>query len=562
MSIHKPTEILLVTNNGLVQTSGGSTKLAKGVVGIANRALPNTVDGVPLVNAFPATGNYEIRYGVSDYPVTRSNSNKSWRSLPFNLDEIVDIKVSAPSLKSAVDEVWIGYDGINEDSAISLENGETALFDIMLKGEGLALLGYPNGEFIHQFAITAPTTGDVNMQKLIIEAVEDLKNVQLYGGASITDYVDITPVDSTRIDPVGTDFTIYTLTVPNAGTSNDQALVKQQYPNLDIKFSGSVGGQAQYVVAATSQPTAFNVVTTTITTDCDEYVSSADTTTTINWVAGETCTAVEQEYILTLADDECGENRLEEVEAAYPDLDISLVVQIPGEGEDPDITSVNCQSQYTTTILSDIICEECSPIILDLISSEAPHPFDMIEWTRAEEAFDEAALLGIRFRGKETVSEADYPYDKFVPFVDDFVRISVSGGYTESVMENFIPRTNPFPVRLIRRGYQREALGYTFRDLEDRARVYFTGVPSYSKKEVYAELVTGQETLLKNSAQYAMYSITIRRKRYAQSLSQTHEQNVKYDLLVEVGKHKSLETFVNTLATAAGLPTVQAYGGQ
>lgn len=559
MSIHKPTEILMVTNNGLVQTSGGSTKLAKGVVGIANRALPNTVAGIPLVNSFNATGNYEIRYGVSDYPATRSTSNKSWRSLPFQLDEVVDIKVTAPSLKSAVDEVWIGYDGINDDSAITLENGETALFDIMLKGEGLALLGYPNGEFIHQFSITAPTTGDVNMQELIIQAVKDLKDVQLYGGASITDYVEITPIDSTRTAPTGTDFTIYTLTVPNAGNGNDQAIVKQQYPTLDIKFAGSVNGSAQYVVAAESQPSAFNVVTTTITTDCDEYVSSADSTTTIAWVAGETCTAVEQEYILTLADDECGENRLTEVQAAYPELSIELVVQEEG---DPDITSINCQSQYSTTVLTDVVCEECSPIILDILTSEAPNPFDMIEWVTAEEIFDENALLGIRFKGKETVSYADYPYDKFVPFVDDFVRISVSGGYTESVMENFVTRANPFPVRLIRRGYKKEALGYTFKDLEDRARVYFTGVAPYGKKETYAELITGQESLLKNASQYVMYSITIRRKRYAQSLSQTHEQNVKYDLLVEVGKHKALESFVNTLATAAGLPTVQAYGGQ
>src|SRR5690606_5508530 len=114
--------------------------------------------------------------------------------------------------------------------------------------------------------------------------------------------------------------------------------------------------------------------------------------------------------------------------------------------------------------------------------------------------------------------------------------------------------------RLIRRGYRPEALGGDFRDLEQRSRVYFTDYPSHCDNG-YAELVLGEESLLKNSAQYVMYSITIRRKRYSQSVSQTHEQNNKYDILVEVGKHLPIETLVNTLATAAGLPTVQAYGG-
>lgn len=548
MSIHKPLEILLVSNNGLVQTAGGSTRLAKGVVGFVDRTLPNTAAGIPLVNAFPATGNFELRYGTSDAPVTRDNSNKSWRSLPFNLDEVIDIKVSAPKLGSAVDEVWIGYDGINPDSAIVLENGETAVFDITLKGEAFAIAGYPNGEFIYKFALTAPAEGDVNMQEIILNAVRELKEVKLNGGQLLTDYIEVTPIDSTKTAPTGTDYTVYTLTVPNQGLSNDQAVVQQQYPDLDIKFQGSLGGQSTYVVASETAPADFNLVTTTIELDCEDYVSSDETSVAIAWVAGETCTAVEVEYVLTLADDECGNNRLADIQANYPDLTITAG------------TSTNCQTQYTTNVLSDIVCEECSPIILDLLTSEAPAPFDMIDWVRAEEIFNEDALLGIRFKGKETISTADYPYDKFVPFIYDFVRISVAGGYPSTVAEGFISRKEPFPVRLIRRGYRPEALGGDFRDLEQRSRVYFTDYPSHCDNG-YAELVLGEESLLKNSAQYVMYSITIRRKRYSQSVSQTHEQNNKYDILVEVGKHLPIETLVNTLATAAGLPTVQAYGG-
>ena len=548
MSIHKPTERLLVSNNGLVQTSGGSTRMAKGVIGFANRALANTAEGIPLVNTFDETGDYELRYGIHDGPVTKSSSNLAWRSLPFRLNEVIDIKASAPKLGSSVDEIWIGYDGINDDSAIELENGQTVEFDIVLKGEGLAIAGQPKGEYVQKLVITAPTTGEVNMQKLILEAVEQFNRTTLPSGQSINDFVVATPIDSTKVAPTGTDYTIYTLTVPNQGDSNQQALVKQQYPDLDIKFLGSINGGASYTVAieGVTAPEDYVIVNTEITIDCEDYAGKTDTQTTFSWVAGETCTAVEREYTLVLPDTICGEQRTEDVQAYYPELTITA-------GE-----STNCQTVYTTNVLTNFVCEECSPIIIEAFKSEAPQPFDLIDWVASEEVFDETAKLGIRFVGKQTISTADSPYDKFIPFVYDFTRLSVSGGYPLTVVENLPTRNAPFPVRVIRRGYNPSGMGYEYKSREEQSRIYFTNLPSHCDN-IYAEAVLGEESLLKNTAQYVMYSITIRRKRYAQSLSQTHEENVKYDILVEVGKHEDIETLVNVLATSAELPTVAAY---
>lgn len=541
MSIHKPTERLFVINNGLVKTSGGSTQLAKGVLAVANRNLPNTVTGVPLVNTFNATGNYEIRYGAVDTNA-RGKSNLSWRSLPFGIDEIIDIKASAPKAGSATDEVWIGYDGINEDSALTLENGQTVEFDVTLKSEAFAILGYKDGEYVHKIVITAPAEGDINMQALVNQAVEELKEVTLPGGYPLTDYLTITPIDSTRPALTGTAATVYTLKVPGSFISNEQALVENQFP--DAKFVGSANGVSEYKVVRATAPSAYTIPTVNVTEDCLDFVVVAGDTASIAWVAGEVCRTTVQEYQLVLADDQCGEQRTAELTAFYPNLVIEA-----GESE-------NCQTIYTTDVVTNFVCPECSPIILDLFTSEAPLPFDMISWTTVEPAPNPDALMGIRFEGKQIISMADAPYDKFVPFIYDFVRISVAGGYVLTVAENFPIRKDRYKARLIRRGYNPEALGYTFRDLEKQTRVYYTNQSGHC--DVFAEYITGEESLLKNGAQYIMYSITIRRKRYSQSVSQTHEQNVKYDLLVEVGKHTAVETLVNAMATAAGLPTVTA----
>src|SRR5690606_34918583 len=197
---HKPQELLFATNNGLVQISGGSTKLAQGVFGIVDKGAPNTKDGIPVVNTFqtsPKDRMFELRLGTSPAEATKNRSNKSYTSRPFTLGEIADISVSAPSLKSSVDEFWIGYDGVNEGTAIQLENGETAVFDITMSGQGIGFLGYPDGTITTKFYITAPNEGDVNMAEVIEEAVARYNKTTLVGGVPVSNYVEVTPINST-----------------------------------------------------------------------------------------------------------------------------------------------------------------------------------------------------------------------------------------------------------------------------------------------------------------------------------------------------------------------------
>lgn len=554
---HKQQEILFATNEGLVAVSGGSTKLAQGVFGIVDKGGDNTKDGIPIVNTFSTTPKdrmFELRLGTKEGNATFGRSNKGYHSRPFMLSEIADISVHAPSLKTSVDEFWIGYDGVNEDTAIVLENGETAAFDITLSGQGIGFLGYPEGTITTKFYITAPSEGDVNMAELIEDAVKRYNKTTLVGGVPVSNYVEVTPINSTNTAPTGTTYTLYTLNVPMDGTNANVAQVLAQYPDLDIKVDGTIGGQTTFVTAVPQEgeeavaPEAFDVVTTTITLDCDEYESSEDTITTIAWVAGEECTAVEKEFTLQLADDNCGENRLEELEAYYPELEITA-------GE-----SVNCQTVYTTSVLSDFVCEECSPAIRGLYETEAPEPFNFVHWVEETPAYDPTSLMGIRVKGKETVFAGEEYLRGSVPFLYDFVRINVAGGYPMTLAENLITREEPFSVKLISVGSRPESLGLDFYDFEDRTRVYFTGEQS-DPSNLYRQRVLGMESMIKPLAQYVNYVIEIRPERFAQSFSSMKKEPIRYNIIAEVGKHKQLETLVNALATAAGLPTVQAYGG-
>lgn len=550
---HKPQEILFVTNDGLVMTNGYSNKLSKGVIALVDKGGENTKDGIP-VTATPSTEKgrkFELRLGVADYPVSRNRSDKSWDSRPFELKEIVDIRVSAPSLVNSVDEIWLGYDGINADTAIVLEQGETAVVDITLEGDGLGVLGYVDSKATFKFYITAPLEGAFTMQQLVEEAIEKFKKTKLYGGVPVTEFVDITPINSEQPKTVtGTTFTIYELNVPMEGISNNIAQVKAQYPTLDVKFDSEIGGVSKFYVAKEGAvPAPFNVTKTTITLDCGEYDGSADTITTIAWTTGEVCTATKKTYTLQLPDTECGEQRLTELQAFYPELTITA-------GE-----STNCQTVYTTTVMTNFVCEECSPILRDTLVAEAPIPFEFTAWEASADSYNASALMGIRIKGKEFVVAGGEEYFDTLPMFHSFVKISATGGYPTAQYLNFGELGGIEKNMTTTRkswGTRPEALGMDYFTREERTRVYFTRTQKLLDNN-FGNALLGNESLLKPLSQYVMYTIQVERGYFAQSFSQKNIEQFRYNILVEVGKHKKVEAFVNGIATVAGLATVKAY---
>ena len=75
-----------------------------------------------------------------------------------------------------------------------------------------------------------------------------------------------------------------------------------------------------------------------------------------------------------------------ELQAAYSDLTIVVDSQAA------------CQTTYSTTVTTNVVCDECDDLFEGLFSSEAPVDFDLVPWQKAAKVYDENALMGIRFR--------------------------------------------------------------------------------------------------------------------------------------------------------------------
>lgn len=554
---HKPQEILFVTNDGLVMNSGYSNKLNKGVIALADKGGINTKDGIPLTNNPSKERNrkFEIRLGIADTTVSRNRSDKSYASRPFTLSDIVDIKVSAPSLKHEVDEVWMGYDGINADTAIILKNGETAIIDLVLEGEAFGALGYADSKVSIKHYITAPLEGSFTMQEIVEKAIAKLQNEKLYGNVALSEYVDIYPINSENTALVGTNYEIYELEVPMEGTSNNIAQVKHQYPTLDIKFDSEVNGKSKFVVAVENpteesvKPANFNVKGTTITLTCDEYAGSTETNTAFAWVKVGDATAINKTFNITLFDDECEGNRLADLQAFYPELTITKGA------------TTNCQTVYSTSVITNFVTSSCSHKVRDILVAEAPQPFEFVAWKIAPASYSASALMGIAFKGKEFVIAGGEHYRDTMPMTHNFTKLSVSGGYPFAQYKNFGEFNGEkgyFTVKWKTRGTRPEGLGMDYFALEENTRVYYTRQQRLCNNE-FGNLLLGNESLLKPLSQYVMYTVQVKRGYFAQSFSQTNVEHFRYNILVEVGKHKNVEALVNSLATAAGLPTVKAY---
>lgn len=375
-------------------------------------------------------------------------------------------------------------------------------------------------------------------------------------------------------------------------------------------------------------------------------VCSNSTTTSTAWVDSQTCYASTESYTIQLADGECGQSRLAELQAAYPDLVIEegqatgnatraltltgtsgtanvnvagtnylatfatdltttaanfvtthgatilaatgltvtsagAVITFTGAAEGfPAISIANattnlagtlaaidfvvnaaaggCQRVYSTTVVTDVVCDECDPIFVDKFISEAPEDFDFVSWIPVPKVFDENALMGIRLTGKPFIVDPEEWLIDEVPFYETSTRISVAGGYIQEVNWSLSQYNEIFPVKVLSFAEDRDHLGYNLRIKEVEARTYFDGDLGHRGNN-FAKYLLGEESVINYRSQYVDYAITVKDNGYAQGFASSMDTAITYHLHVEVGRHLGAENLVNEIAAAANLPAVQAF---
>jgi hypothetical protein len=539
----------MFTLNGNVLASGGAKNLAKGQFTIV-KSDTATSAGATVVGAGDFAGLsakqvLEMRLGKHRVPEVRTALNsKPYASETFKLSDIVDIKKITPKFETRkFDELIVGYDGINDASAINLAEGEHAVLDILLKGDHVGFItnscSYPLKFHFGR------EVGETN-QEAVKRAVKSLKAMTLTNGVSVNEVVDISVVDSSNPALAGTEFVFQSLTVTDAGDSNALALVQAQYPTLKVLRTDRDILKSIYTVVTAEGVALADFVLTDVSladADCDGEAEVTSTETEISWVVGESCFATEQTYTIQLADNECGESRLTELEAFYPELTITEVALSAG----------GCQRKYETTVLTNIVCEECSDIFLGQFESKAPSDFDFNSWELVSTASDENAKMGIKIKGKAfDWTPTDISRDQ-IPFYETSTRVEAAGGYIIEVNESFQDNFRDlFVITRLSRAQDRDNLGGHLMQAEEASRAYFDGEKRHVDN-LYAKAVLGEESVLDFKKQYVQYAITIHDSKYSQGVGRRSDMGTTYNVWAELGKDTALDTYISALATKVGI---------
>ncbi len=191
----------------------------------------------------------------------------------FPIGNIVDIKAYAPSnVTLKLDHIEIGYDGINESTALFIPEGKAAVMDIVVEGL-VASMFFGQESFIIQKRVYR-AVGE-SMQAVTRRLVKELNEEVIptaTGWASTTDvlsqFLEIGVIDSTTTTTVGVNSVFSSLTLVNNGDSNALADVQAQYPNYTVVQTARDGDNTTYtIVRPQADPALASYVKTVVDVD-------------------------------------------------------------------------------------------------------------------------------------------------------------------------------------------------------------------------------------------------------------------------------------------------------
>lgn len=243
-----------------VQRSGGSFNLAKGQLALIDLDATPTNAGLQIIDDLTGKSKdsrYQLRIGKADIANNRSQSSKAWSSETFKIENVLDLKVDAPQGGIVTDEFILGYDGFDDATAITLINGENEEISINVCGEVIGAIGYQASEVEVKAYLTAPNSGTFTNHELVETAVEQLKAYKLMGDIPLSNYVEITPINSENaaLSGIGVEKVFFNLVIADAGDSNALAAVQAQYNGFKVVRSGRDTFDSTYTVISDPQAT-------------------------------------------------------------------------------------------------------------------------------------------------------------------------------------------------------------------------------------------------------------------------------------------------------------------
>ena len=557
----------------------------------------------------------------------------------FPIGNIVDIKAYAPSnVTLKLDHIEIGYNGINESTALFIPEGKAAVMDIVVEGL-VASMFFGQESFIIQKRVYR-AVGE-SMQAVTRRLVKELNEEVIptaTGWASTTDvlsqFLEIGVIDSTTTTTVGVNSAFSSLTLVNNGDSNALADVQAQYPNYTVVQTARDGDNTTYtIVRPQADPALASYVKTVVDVDgkgCADClatyslvdggyvyhvsieddgvdltttlaglvtgetqldklgnkdgrgtyaivmpaimaqvaidaiitarpeaevkylgeikdVCSKTTTTTTAWVAGETCVATTKGFSIIVKDNDCGATRLPELQAAYPDLVITEDGVVGG-----------CKRKYNTTVPTNIVCPECSPIFLQPFYGEAPDNFEGISWEAVAETYDADALMGITIKGKPFFMYPEIYEEDFVPFIETSLKVkSASFGWREDDILNYTGSQYDVDLEFakvvfVERAQDVNNLSQSHFGAEDEGKMFGTNKWKH-KANLFARTNLSEERILKYHKRLLKFVVEFRDQGLSQGSASRSDITHGFGIMVEEGKHEAIQTILSKLAAKVGL---------
>src|SRR5690606_33956395 len=182
-----------------------------------------------------------------------------------------------------------------------------------------------------------------------------------------------------------------------------------------------------------------------------------ETPETHAWDECGECEASRATYRIRVPD-ECNGARLAEIQAAYPDLTLTQVV------------NQNCVSVFETTVETTLSCDEgCNPaLVQQVFTSEAPRKFGLDNYWYPVEAEDEEGTTtkcGFEIKGKPIIMNPGESMIDDLPFIMTSSRvIALSGGYPIDYSMNSIVPKGTWSVLRLERAQDLDNLGGHLRE--------------------------------------------------------------------------------------------------
>ena len=228
-----------------------------------------------------------------------------------------------------------------------------------------------------------------------------------------------------------------------------------------------------------------------------------------------------------------------------------------------EVLKAGCQTKYTTSVISNLVGDECDDIYKDAYVTSAPLAYDNIDWDKAsnDQTIEKSGncKAGIRFKSRVFQLDGDEALRGLIGFTETSTRIQVSAGFPDEIREGIgrLPEGG-YTAKYLSTQKHRTHLAGNLRHLEDEGRAYFRDIKN--NRDYLGRLLRGETSNMQdNTAQYIQYKLKISSFKHAQGFAGRVNDDINYNFFVEVGKHQALEDLLNNLAANAGVSTIAAF---